>query len=509
MKNHKTIFMRKLLNRLMSVSLLSLLLMAASGQKAAAQDVTVSYQDFYDELSPYGQWVYDPQYGNVWVPDEDENFRPYGTGGHWVMTDYGNTWVSNDPWGWACYHYGRWTFDPYYGWVWVPGYEWAPAWVSWRYGGGQCGWAPLSPGVSISVTYNCPESWWVFVTPQYMYQDNCIRYWRGPSYNNTYVHQTTIINNYYVDNSTHVRYNYGPRQEQIRQYTHQPVQVYKMEHSNRRGAPSISGNRVSLYRPAVNRSTISQARPTNVIQAPRSIGRPQQAPSPGAGRQPQFRQDVARQPHNGNPGRQPGNTQPGTRQEQPRENRPERQREQPRENRYDQRQDQQRNRPEPQRQEPQRNRPEPQRYEPQRQAPQQNRPEPQRYEPQRQAPQQNRPEPQRYQPPANRPEPQRQAPQQNRPEPQRYEPQRQAPQRYEPQRQAPQQNRPEPQRYQPPQQNRPEPQRQAPQQQPQRQAPPQQQPQRQAPQQQPQRQEPQRQAPEQRHEGGREHGGRR
>jgi len=34
---------------------------------------------------------------------------------------------------------------PGLGWVWVPGYEWAPAWVSWRYGDEYVGWAPLPP----------------------------------------------------------------------------------------------------------------------------------------------------------------------------------------------------------------------------------------------------------------------------------------------------------------------------------------------------------------------------
>ncbi|HXS37488.1 MAG TPA: DUF6600 domain-containing protein, partial [Flavipsychrobacter sp.] len=78
--------------------------------------VSVSYQTFYDDLSPYGQWVSDGGYGNVWVPyTNDANFRPYCTGGHWAMTDYGNTWVSDYPWGWATFHYGRWTYDQYYG----------------------------------------------------------------------------------------------------------------------------------------------------------------------------------------------------------------------------------------------------------------------------------------------------------------------------------------------------------------------------------------------------------
>ena len=459
---------------LIGMSILSILLISTAGQKALAQDVEVSYQDFYDNLAPYGQWVYDPQYGNVWVPNEDGDFRPYGSRGNWVMTDYGNTWVSQDPWGWACYHYGRWTYDPYYGWVWIPGYEWAPAWVTWRFGGGYSGWAPLGPGISIGVSFNCPESWWIFMEPHYMYQRDCFRYWRGPAYNTTYVRQTTIINNYYMDNRTNVRYNYGPRSNDIERVTHQPVQVYRVNQTNRPGAAAISGNRLSMYRPVVQRNTSGSARPNNVMQAPRAINsRPQSAANIEPNRQPQFRQEMQRQNAN-NPG---GNRMPANNSQAPqRYNQTEPQQNSQAPQRYNQTAPQQ-NSQAPQRYnqtEPQQNsRPEPQRY--QQPAPQQNsRPEPQRY--QQPAPQHNsRPEPQRYQQPApqqnSRPEPQRYqqpAPQQNsRPEPQRYQqpapPQnsRPEPQRYQ-QPAPPQNSRPEPQRYQqpaPPQNSRPEPQR--------------------------------------------------
>ncbi len=271
------------------------LLTAATTQKAKAQDVMVSYQTFYDNLAPYGQWIYDPQYGNVWVPNEDGNFRPYGSRGRWVMTDYGNTWISDDPWGWAVYHYGRWTYNPYYGWIWIPGYEWAPAWVTWRFGGGYAGWAPLGPGVAVGVSYYAPESWWVFVGPQYMYEPNCIRYWHGPTYNPTYIRQTTIINNYYIDNRTRVRYNYGPRAEVVQQVTRRPVQVYNISHLNRPGAPSIGRGSVSVYRPQVNRSSVRDARPNRVMQAPQPVGRGQAVQQYGNDRQPAFRQDVQRQ----------------------------------------------------------------------------------------------------------------------------------------------------------------------------------------------------------------------
>jgi hypothetical protein len=287
--------MKRFINRLVGVSLLSLLLIAGVNSKTHAQNVNVSFQTFYDNLSPYGQWIYDPEFGDVWVPNEGGDFRPYGSRGHWLMTEYGNTWISEDPWGWAVYHYGRWTYNPYYGWIWVPGYEWAPAWVTWRFGGGYSGWAPLGPNVSVGISWAPPISWWVFVSPHYMYQPNLIRHWRGPSYNNTYINQTTIINNYFVDNHTSVRYNYGPRGEVIQRYTHQPVQVYQVSHLNRPGAPSVGRNTVSLYRPTVNQATVRSARPQNVIQAPRAIGRTvQAAPAPGRERQPQFRQELPR-----------------------------------------------------------------------------------------------------------------------------------------------------------------------------------------------------------------------
>ena len=92
----------------------------------------ITYQTFYDDLSPYGQWIDYPEYGYVWMPNVGSMFKPYATNGQWVYTDEGWTWSSGYNWGWATFHYGRWFFDPNYGWMWIPGYQWAPAWVSWR-----------------------------------------------------------------------------------------------------------------------------------------------------------------------------------------------------------------------------------------------------------------------------------------------------------------------------------------------------------------------------------------
>ena len=74
----------------------------------------------------------------------------------------GWAWASDESFGWAVYHYGRWGWSPAVGWMWVPGSIWAPAWVSWRYGGGYIGWAPLGP-YGIGMGYYGYPSLWCFV----------------------------------------------------------------------------------------------------------------------------------------------------------------------------------------------------------------------------------------------------------------------------------------------------------------------------------------------------------
>jgi hypothetical protein len=114
-------------------------------QAHAAVEVEISNDQFYDELAPYGDWVW-YKGGYVFVPgDVDDRWRPYAVG-RWVYTDdYGWMWVSDEPFGWATYHYGRWGYGDDLGWYWVPGRVWAPAWVSWRRGPDYVVWAPLPP----------------------------------------------------------------------------------------------------------------------------------------------------------------------------------------------------------------------------------------------------------------------------------------------------------------------------------------------------------------------------
>jgi hypothetical protein len=95
---------------------------AAPVAAAAADPGAASVDYFHQQLSPYGQWVADERYGEVWVPQVAPGWRPYTTG-HWANTDQGWAWVADEDWGWAPFHYGRWDvrgservgLDPGYG----------------------------------------------------------------------------------------------------------------------------------------------------------------------------------------------------------------------------------------------------------------------------------------------------------------------------------------------------------------------------------------------------------
>jgi hypothetical protein len=133
------------MKKILTTALFLGVLAAFKAQPAAAQiSVNISIGGFYDQLSPYGEWV-DCSYGDCWVPGQvDASWQPYSNG-EWIYTEYGWTWVSYDPWGEDPYHYGTWTYIDRYGWAWVPGTVWAPAWVTWSYSDNYVGWAPLPP----------------------------------------------------------------------------------------------------------------------------------------------------------------------------------------------------------------------------------------------------------------------------------------------------------------------------------------------------------------------------
>jgi len=228
----------------------------------------VSFQVFYDELIPYGDWVKDARHGYVWLPAVHEDFHPYGTNGHWVMTEYGNTWVSDYEWGWATFHYGRWYFDNnYQSWAWIPDYDWGPAWVDWRTGGGYYGWAPMGPGFSVNVRVNIPASYWVFVPQHRFAYHNVYSYYVPRAKRINIYNNTTIINNTIVYNNN--RYYAGPRRSEIEKVSRRSYPVRQIQTSSRPGRMAVSNKTVNVYRPNLqaSRGRTESARPSRVLQS--------------------------------------------------------------------------------------------------------------------------------------------------------------------------------------------------------------------------------------------------
>lgn len=428
--------------------------------------VSVSFQVFYDDLSPYGVWVNNPTYGYVWLPNAGPGFVPYETGGHWVYTEYGWTWVSDYDWGWAPFHYGRWYMDPVYGAMWVPGTEWGPAWVTWRHADGYWGWAPMAPGIGVDVYlsggYSIPADHWCFVHERDFGQPNIVNHVVSRTENNTIINHTTIVNNTVVNHSTNQRYAAGPPPTDVQRATGRTVNTVAVHDAPKPGRTAASGNAVEVYRPRVEHTAAANGHkpaPTKVAEMKdvkpvqqRSAGQPAARPENNKGVAPVRQAN----PANGKaaparPDMNKGNNAPVKRDA------------------------------------PQQRAMPAQRSEPaQRPAPQQRPQQPMRQEPaQRPAPQQ-RTEPIRQAPMPRQSEPMRQAPM-----PRQQEPMRQAPTpqpRMEQPRQAPQPRMEQPRMEQP---------RQMPQQQPMRQEP-----MHQAPPPQPMRQEPMQQAPPMNHGGG-------
>jgi hypothetical protein len=254
-------------------------------------DPGVSFQQFYDQLGDQGSWVQTDDYGYVFQPNvTDPNWAPY-TDGHWVYSDQGWVWVSDEPWGWATYHYGRWANIDGTGWVWVPGYRWAPAWVSWRYGGGYCGWAPLPPETFVGAEYGGGGGWATFhfggdVDVSFGIGAGCYNFVRvgdfgRPNYRGAYIDRSrnfTVINN--TTNITNININRngggannfrgvavgGPPINEINAHSRERVPTVRLAESNQAGRSTLQGNTLNVYAPRVNAATVHQARPTQVGQ---------------------------------------------------------------------------------------------------------------------------------------------------------------------------------------------------------------------------------------------------
>ena len=274
-----------------------------------------------------------PSYGEVWAPDGvPRDWRPYEYG-HWVYTDdWGWYWVSDDvedDWGWVVYHYGRWIHDRG-AWFWVPGDEWAPAWVDWRYGGDDIGWAPLPPDDMVDA-YDDEPSIGCFVPLRYIGEPELRRHYVPLERRAAMLRETRIINRPVHIEGRRVWVNPGLAPGFIAGRTHVALHAYNVRPRVFGATTGVQGavtvrrdelhNKGDIRRvaPVTIQRTTTAIAPTVNVPPPKPLGKgehgelgshppraAQGAVTPSSRSQPQARRRAAAERSGDDPAERPG-----------------------------------------------------------------------------------------------------------------------------------------------------------------------------------------------------------
>ncbi len=280
-------------------------------QPLAAQYPVVNFQVFYDQLSPYGQWVDYPEYGYVWLPDAGPDFFPYLSDGYWLMSDFGWTWFSDYPWGSAPFHYGRWDYDLSLGWFWVPGDVWGPSWVMWRRTDGFYGWTPMRPGISVDIGLTGEirdADRWIFVRDRDLTYHNLSRRSSPTEENDRLLRNSTLITNTASDQRRSATYFAGPKPAEVERITGRRINSVIVSDAEQPGS-RLDRERLSIYRPRIettagNRTAPAPSRITDIkeIRPPRERFESGTNPGSAAARRRGEEPQVSNRPAEGNRG---------------------------------------------------------------------------------------------------------------------------------------------------------------------------------------------------------------
>jgi hypothetical protein len=155
----------------------------------------------------------------------------------------------------------------------VPGIEWAPAWVSWRVGGGYVGWAPLPPRGAVVAAIGVPSPF-VFVQTSRFHEK------LKPSSvivnNTTIINKTTVINNVKQETrsldgiSRKVVINEGPGFEAIRKATDRNIRMVPIHEAVRQtSVPPAMAHNLDTREPRQR----EEVAPDKSRQGPDDVGR--------------------------------------------------------------------------------------------------------------------------------------------------------------------------------------------------------------------------------------------
>jgi hypothetical protein len=260
---------------------------------------TVDYKEFYEQLSPHGEWIeisYEEiglqakttesknannsgspltdlpwiedaaaSVGNsqlvyVWKPSPSlavtstagtaPGYMPYANG-QWVNTDAGWYFKGATPVEETVSHYGRWVNSPTAGWLWVPGRVWAPAWVDWKQNDEYVSWAPLPPSVSLINDLISPpvinDNDYVIVQRKYFLEPDLYKY-RSTYFDNgkrILVSDMKWTEGIIVVNNTIV--NKGPDVHAIQNLYGRNIELIKIKHAENLKDAKYSDKEFNVY----------------------------------------------------------------------------------------------------------------------------------------------------------------------------------------------------------------------------------------------------------------------
>lgn len=151
--------------------------------------------------------------------------------------------------------------------------------MSWRNSTDYYGWAPLSPGASLTA-YNNTPSYWTFVRHRDFGRTNITNYYINSTSNTNILRNTTIINRIRRDESSNMIYTIGPDRTEVQKRTGKSFASVKIKDRNAPGQKS-SSRELHLYRPQIKSSASGkQPRPKNITD--RKDVKPQPKVQPSA-----------------------------------------------------------------------------------------------------------------------------------------------------------------------------------------------------------------------------------
>jgi hypothetical protein len=265
----------------------------------------VNYKEFYDQLTPHGEWVQvrpeeiglkpktalsnsnssnfslsslfgirdaysasveSAEMVYVWKPSTDlvvvktagetPVYVPYSNG-QWINTDAGWYFKAPTPAEETVSHYGRWVNSPTAGWLWVPGRVWAPAWVDWKQNDEYVSWAPLPPSVylvnDIMGVPSIDENNYVIVERKHFVDPEVYRYKNlyHDNGNRILISEFTGTNGIVIVNNSII--NRGPDVNVIQTIYGRNIELVKIKHVKNFNSVKYLDNEYNVFTPEFKR----------------------------------------------------------------------------------------------------------------------------------------------------------------------------------------------------------------------------------------------------------------